>query len=468
MKSSSGFGVSRRDLLRLGATTLVTSSVLGRLGAPKEARAGNPTAPPGYKALVCVALVGGNNGFNTVVPTSGGGYSTYQKSRTNLAIANGSLLPLNGMASDGNSYGLHPSCPELQALFNAGHLAIVGNVGTLVQPTTAATAQGGSVPLPPQLFSHTDQLNQWSTGIPQSLDLFGWGGRVADLLAANGVTASLGYSINVGGANYWQQGKTTLPYVLGWGGAPSLNVLGKDYQNGTRTKAAADLLQQASGDANPFVAEYQSIIANANAKVDLVNNALKAAGDLKTAFPNNAGDGNNVGDQGFDKQLHQVARVIKAQQQIGDSRQMFYVQLLGFDTHNNELATQATLLKYVSQYLNNFWLGMNEIGMQDNVTVFTMSDFGRTLGSNGDGSDHAWGNHAFVLGGAVKGGYYGTMPELSIGGKDDFGLGRLVPTTSADQYAATLARWFGVADADMSGLFPNLKNFSTGNLGFLG
>ncbi len=455
--------LSRRDILRVGATTLAASTGLARLVGSKNASAATPYVS-GYKALVCVQLLGGNNGFNMLVPTSNAAYGTYQTSRTNLAIAQNTLLPLTGMAGDGNTYGFHPNCPELQALFNAGALAIVGNVGTLIQPTTVAQAQGGSVPLPPQLFSHIDQQDQWSTSIPNSLDLFGWGGRIGDLLAANGVTANLAFNINVGGTNYWQQGVTTLPYFLGTSTPPALHWLGTD----PRAQAALDILGQASSDTNPFVSEYASVNANSRAKVTLVNNALTAAGSFTTQFPNPVLDGTLTGDGGFDQQLQEVALIIKAQAQLGDARQMFYVQLDGFDTHNGELAQQGQLLKYVSSYLNNFWSAMGEISMKENVTVFTMSDFGRTLGSNGDGSDHAWGNHQLVLGGAVKGGFYGKMPSLAIGGADDFGLGRLVPTTSTDQYAATLATWFGVAAADLNPLFPNLKNFSTSDLGFFG
>jgi uncharacterized protein (DUF1501 family) len=455
--------ILRRDLLRVGGTALA-STLLGRMAIPRSARAGNPYVS-GYKAMVCVYLGGGNNGFNMLVPTSPTAYSTYQTSRSNLAIAQNALLPINGTASDGNTYGLHPSCPELQTLFNKGNVAFVCNVGPIIQPTTVAQAQAGSVPLPPQLFSHIDQTNGWMTSDPLSPNLFGWAGRIADLLAANGVGANLAYCVNVGGTNTWQNGKTTLPYVLGIDGAPSLNVLGI---SGARQQVVLDLLNQASMDANPMVSEYQSVLANANAKVSLVTNALNAAGDFQTQFPNNNGDGGQSGDDQLDAQLHEVARVIKANQQLGDARQIFFTQLAGFDTHNGELATQARLLTYVSQYMNNFWSAMGEAGLQNDVVIFTMSDFGRTLGSNGDGSDHAWGNHQLVLGGGVKGGFYGTMPSLQIGGPDDFSLGRLVPTTSTDQFAATLAQWFGVAPGDLPGLFPNLKNFSAPTLGFMG
>jgi uncharacterized protein (DUF1501 family) len=460
--------LSRRDILRIGGAALGSSAVLGRLTLPRHALAGGSYVS-GYKALVCVYLTGGNNGFNMVVPTASSAYATYAASRGNLAVAQSSLLPLDGTASDGNTYGLHPSCPELQGLFNTGKMALVCNVGTLMQPTTVAQAQSGSVPLPPQLFSHIDQTNQWMTCNPQSQQLFGWAGLVADLFASKGVGANLAYNVNVGGTNTWQNGKTTLPYVLGASGAPSLAVLDNPYHlKGAREKVVQALLAQAATDPSLMVSQYQAIVANADAKVSVVTNALAAAGDLTTQFPNNPGDGGQSGDSNLDAQLHEVARVIKANQQFGDARQIFFVQLLGFDTHNGELATQGRLLQYVSGYLNNFWNAMGEIGMQDSVTVFTMSDFGRTLGSNGDGSDHAWGNHQLVLGGAVKGGYYGKMPSLKIGGPDDFSSGRIVPTTSSDQYAATVAQWFGVALSDLPGVFPNLHAFSQPNLGFLG
>ena len=221
------------------------------------------------------------------------------------------------------------------------------------------------------------------------------------------------------------------------------------------------LLDQATGNANLMVSEFAAIESNAASKVGIVNSALSAAGPVSTQFPA------FPGDNGLGAQFRAVANCIKARSQLGDSRQIFFVRLGGFDTHNNELGGQANLLNMVSKNVAAFWAAMGEIGLQNNVTLFSASDFGRSLGSNGDGSDHAWGNHHFILGGAVKPGYYGRMPNLAIGGPDDMGAGRAVPTTSTDQYAATLARWFGVADADLPTVFPNLVNFATRTLGFL-
>jgi uncharacterized protein (DUF1501 family) len=418
----------------------------------------------GYKALVCVFLYGGNNAFNWVVPVSSGTYSMYSAARANLALAQGTLLPLNATASDGSTYGFHPSCPELQALFNAGHASILCNIGTLIQPTTTVQAQKHQVPLPPQLFSHSDQQTQWMTSYAQSGERFGWAGRWADMVAAQGLIPNLEWNLNVGGQNYFTEGKNTIPYALGSNGAPQLAVVNSSYRGNARKNASLDILAQASADPKLMVSEYAAIRKLSAAKVALVNNSLASVGDLATPFPN------QPNDSGLGNQLHEVARMIKARTLIGDTRQIYFVSMGGYDTHNGELQSQQSLFLALSRHLNAFYNGMVELGVQNNVTVFTASDFGRTLGANADGSDHGWGSHALVLGGAVQGGQYvGTMPTLQISGPDDYaGNGRMTPTTSTDQYGATLARWFGVADADLPTLFPNLSNFPVKNLGFLG
>ena len=254
--------------------------------------------------------------------------------------------------------------------------------------------------------------------------------------------------------------------MLGTSGAPILNdTTSTSYRNGLRAQAAQALLTQGSTDGNLMVNQYAAIQNSAATKVVTVNNAYTAAGDLATVFPN------HDQDSGIGLQLHQVARMIKARSQIGDARQIFFVNIGGFDSHQMQLSTQSLMLQLVSQNINTFWTAMGELGMQKSVTLFTASDFGRTLGSNGSGTDHAWGSHHMIIGGAVQGGkYYGKMPSLKIGGADDLGpnSGQVVPTTSTDQYAATLAQWFGVPAADLPTLFPNLSNFSAPTLGFLG
>ncbi len=454
--------ISRRHFLQLGAGALAASGAFS-LAVPRSARAAGPA---GYKALVCLYLNGGNDAHNLVVPVTSSAYSVYATGRQSLALAEHSLLPLDGAAPNGVTYGLHPSCRELQALFNAGTLAIVGNVGPLIQPTTAAQAIAGSVPLPPQIFSHLNQSTEWQTAVPQATVPYGWGGKVADYFASQGTTPKIAFNISLQGANTWQTGQSTRLYTLGTGGASTLDPItapNNTYRGGLRQQATLELINQAAADPNLLVDTAASVYESSFQKGGLVSNALNAAGDLKTKFP-----AAQLNDWGLSQQLHEVARVIKAQPHIGDARQMFFVEIGGFDTHMNELDTQAMLLGYTSQYVNAFWNAMIEIGMQNNVTLFTMSDFGRTLTSNGSGADHGWGSHHLVVGGAVAGGkYYGSMPNLTLGGPNDFGAGRLVPTTSADQYAATLAAWFGVPTASLNSIFTNLGNFPVNNLGFM-
>jgi uncharacterized protein (DUF1501 family) len=452
--------VTRRDFVKLGASAAATLGISGSLQA-NRAQAADVS---GYKAIVCLFMFGGNNGFNWVVPMTSSAYSTYAKSRANLALASNSLLSLNGTASDGITYGMHSACPEIRSLYNAGKAAVICNVGTLVQPTTSAQAKAGSVSLPSQLFSHIDQETSWMTSIADSPERYGWAGRVADLLTSQHGTARVSYNIDIGGQNYWQEGRTATPYALGTGGASTLGVTTSTaWRNGSRVAAENALITQAKSDSNLMIPAYANIQNNSAAKVGIVNGAFSSAGSVSTSFPT------YNGDSGLGTQLREVVQTIKAHAGIGDTRQFFFVQLGGFDTHNGELAAQQNLLGIVSKNINTFWNALGEIGMQNSVTLFTASDFGRSLGSNGDGSDHAWGNHALVLGGAVKGGkYYGKMPSLVMNGADDFGDGRIIPTTSTDQHAATLSKWFGVADGELNGVFPNLKNFATRDLGFMG
>jgi uncharacterized protein (DUF1501 family) len=453
--------ISRRRFLQLGASAVAASSVLTLSGIDRA------TASPGlggYKALVCLYLGGGNDGNNWVVPMSESSYGLYATGRSGLALPQSVLLPLNEAAANGVNYGLHPGCAEIQALFNAGHAAFVCNVGPLIQPTTGAQARAGSRQLPPQLFSHSNQSTEWQTGVPQALTPCGWGGKIADLFVSQGLDANLAFNICMSRSNTWQQGQVTNPYTLGLASPPSLNATNGDtYRKGLRQQATLALLGQGASDPNLLVGAASNIFESASTKAAFLGKALASAGDLSTIFPPA-----HSADWGLSQQLHQVARLIKAQSQIGDSRQMFFVEMGGFDTHADQLTTQASLLSCVSQYVNAFWNGMTELGMQNNVTLFTMSDFGRTLTSNGSGADHGWGNHHLVVGGAVAGGkLYGTMPSLILGGADDVGQGRFVPSTSADQYAATLAKWFGVADSNLNSIFTNLPNFPTRDLGFL-
>lgn len=452
--------VRRREVLKLGVQTASASTLLGTLGTLQRAMAAADTS--GYKALVCVFLYGGNDAFNMIAPRSGAAYTTYANSRRSLALPAASLLPIAPTNSDGNQYGLHPNCAGLQSLFESSRMAVVANIGTLIQPTTPAQFRATNVPLPPSLFSHSDQQTQWMTSIPNSNLPHGWGGRIADLLNAQGYgNAQLATNISLNGSNIWQGGRDTIFYTLGNDGAPVLY----DYQygghrNGTRKAAFDRLLQQATGstDGNLHFREYTRTVNRTISSSQFVNNALSATPALTTVFP-----GGSVGDQ-----LRLTARMIAARSRLGLSRQLFFIGVGGFDVHDDHLNTHGNLMRQVSAGLKAFHDATVELGIQNSVTAFTASDFGRTLSSNGNGSDHGWGGHHLVVGGAVQGRrIYGRMPDLTINGPDDAGSGRIVPTTATDQYAATLARWFGVADSDLDLLFPNLRNFSQRNLGFV-
>jgi len=455
---------TRRDVLRLGVQTAASSSMLATLGTYQRAMAAVDTR--GYKALVCVFLYGGNDGFNLVVPRSSPAYNTYAASRRNLALAQNSLLAINPLTSDGNQYGLHPNCAGLQNLFESSRMAIVANTGTLIQPTTPAQFRAANVPLPPNLFSHADQSQQWQTSIPNSIQPQGWGGRIADLLNAQGYgNPNLATNISLNGSNIWQGGNNTIFYTLGENGAPVLyDYQYPGYRSGTRRASFDRLLQQAtaSTDGNLHFREYTRSVNRTIASSQYVNNALNAAPALTTVFPSS----------GIGNQLRLAARMISARSQLGLSRQLFFVGLNGFDQHDNHLSAHGGLLSQLSPALKAFYDATVEMGIQNSVTAFTASDFGRTLSSNGTGSvagsDHGWGNHHLVIGGAVQGRrIYGSMPDLSLNGPNDAGSGRIVPTISTDQYSAPLARWFGADDSDLDLLFPNLRNFSTRNLAFV-
>ncbi|WP_293372044.1 DUF1501 domain-containing protein [Nevskia sp.] len=452
--------VSRRDVLRFGVQSAASSTMLATLGTCQRAMAAVDTS--GYKALVCVFLYGGNDGFNVIVPRSNAAYNTYVASRRNLALSQNSLLPINPLSVDGNQYGLHPTCGGLQSLFESGRMAVMANVGTLIQPTTPAQFRATSVPLPPNLFSHSDQAQQWQTSIPNSVQPQGWGGRIADLLNAQGYgNPQLATNISLNGSNIWQGGRNTIFYTLGESGAPVLtDYQYSGYRNGARKASFDRLLQQAtaSSDGNLHFNEFTRTVNRTIESSQYVNNALSASPALTTAFPSS-----NIGNQ-----LKLAARMIGARTRLGLSRQLFFIGLGGFDQHDDHLNVHGQLMSQLSAGLKSFYDATVELGIQNSVTAFTGSDFGRTLTTNGNGSDHGWGGHHLVIGGAVQGRrIYGQMPDLTLNGPNDAGSGRIVPTTSTDQYAATLARWFGAADSDLDLLFPNLRNFSQRNLGFV-
>lgn len=454
------YALSRRRFIgnacaAVGATGLLSAlaqlRMIGAVAADASSSAGD------YKALVCLFLYGGNDSNNVVIPYDAAGYAAYSSQRTSLALPQSSLLPISPATSDGRQWALHPSLPELQALFAQGSLAIMANTGTLVQPVTLAQYKGGTAALPPQLFSHADQQVQWQSSLPDQPFQSGWGGRLADLVNAINANSKISMSVSVAGQNSFQVGTAVSEFAVNPSGAVTLSGTTGGSINPVRFAAQQAILNQQ--DVNLFQAAFGGVTTSSIATSSLLNSILTNATTLKTKFPGT----------GLGTQLQMIARLISAAPQLGLRRQVFFASLGGFDLHAGEVAAHAPLLVQLSQALSAFYAATAEIGAAGQVTTFTASDFSRTYNTNGDGSDHGWGSHHLVMGGAVKGGsIYGAMPNLTIGGPDDTGRGRWLPTTSVDQYAATLASWFGVSPTNLPVVLPNIGRFATPNLGFMG
>lgn len=452
---------SRRSFLRrfcgAGFTTAVGSTLLDlKLINAAAAQAGTFTD---YKALVCIFCSGGNDANNLLVPRSGNDYTNYQAARGVLALTQGSLLTINPLSGAPFDLGMHASTPELQTLFENGKLAFVTNVGTLAEPLTKADYTGGVKKRPDQLFSHNDQVTQWQTSVAGQTERTGWGGRMSDLVHSVNTGSPISMSISLAGANTWEVGNSVSQYQISTDGAVSLTGV-----DSTRLQAVRDIMNLTR--TNTFQRDYATL------KTRALDNAVILSGALASipAAQITAIDGAFTGlTSSLAAQLKMVAKVIAARNSLLVKRQIFFCQLGGFDTHSEQINTQSGLLQQVSQAVSAFYNASVATGVDQNVTAFTASDFGRTYQSNGVGSDHGWGTHQMIVGGAVQGRrLYGTYPSLTINGPDDTGLGRWIPTLSVDQYSATLAKWFGVTDAELDTILPNLNRFSTRDLGFMG
>ncbi len=442
----------------------VASPDNGILTPPRTAAAVPQTD---FKALVCLFLAGGNDANNLVVPTDTTTYAAYALGRGVLSLPQASLLPITPRTSDGRTWGLHPAMPELKALFDQSKLAIMANVGSLSYPLTQAQYNNGSVPRPLQLFSHNDQQVEWMSSIPDRAFTTGWGGRLADLTNAFNTNNRISMSLSLNGQNSFQVGKNVAQYSVGTSGALALTGTGTGTSvNGLRTAAMNDLLAQQNG--NLFEAAFGGLTTGAVNNSALLSSVVTGASPFTVQFQNL--------NSSLAQQLQMVARLVNAQQALGLKRQIYFVRVGGFDLHDNQVnlgnttnGAHATLLRDISQSLNAFNNALTTINAQNQVTTFTASDFGRTYNTNGDGSDHGWGSHHLVMGGAVNGGdIYGRMPTFAINGPDDTGRGRWIPTTSVDEYSATLAKWFGVSATDLPTVLPNIGRFAKSDLGFMG
>ena len=415
-----------------------------------------------YRALVCVFLYGANDHNNTVIPYDAASFAAYTSARATIARPFADLLPLTSInplpgANAGRQFALAKELAPLKTIWDAGKLGIVANVGPLIVPTTKTQYTNLSVPLPPKLFSHNDQQSVWQASAAEGA-INGWGGRMGDLMASQN-TNTVFTCNSITGSAVFLAGQSTISYQLGTSGSVAITgTKGTLFGSASASGSLKSLVT--TGGSNIFTQDLaettqRSIDADAS-----LATALATAPDLTLPA--------DLANSSLAAQLRVVARMIASRTQLGAKRQVFLVSLGGFDTHDDQLVNQPALHTQVASALSYFYNATVALGVADKVTTFTGSDFGRTLTSNGDGSDHGWGSHHFVMGGAVRGQqYFGTFPIMGINNNDEVGSGRLLPSTSVDQYAATLARWFGVSDTDLKLVVPNIINFSSSNLGFM-
>lgn len=477
------FREDRRAFLRRMQAVLAGGTafaLLPQLHLISQAMAAEPLPGNDYKALVCIFLFGGSDSFNMLVPRESGEYQAYLASRggvydaatnpTGLAYAQEALVPV--VDANGKAWGLNPACSAMRPLFEAGELSFLANVGPLVEPVTKADVVNQLKRLPINLYSHNDQQRLWMRGQAESASGTGWGGLLADYMAASNTgLQALSPSISIAGNNLFQAGRSTAPFAMSSGGPPVLTRFRDD--GSTNDRIRQDALRAL------VEAQYAPVLQDSFGLIG--ESAIVLNGELRRVLdPTNGGDIATVFPGGnLAAQLRMVARMIKAGRSpaIGHRRQVYFVSLGGFDTHQNQMAANGhgALLGQLADALAAFRTALAEIGALEATTTFTMSDFGRTLNSNGNGTDHGWGGvHVLMGASAANGGalhgrrVWGQYPVLELDGVDAVGRGRMVPTTSVNQMGATLAQWFGVSASGLEAIFPGLGNFNQQTLGFLG
>jgi uncharacterized protein (DUF1501 family) len=450
---------SRRSFIKNMGAGLLGGAAFGSGILPALANAGT-TSSSQYKALICLNLNGGNDAFNTIVPMADSAYATYSKIRQELALPKEKLNKLTQANPALAPYGLHPVLTDLGQLYNKGKLAVVGNVGNLIEPVVKATYKQAGTKLPTSLFAHNDQaiFSQALNNGP--LDT-GWAGRIAEAMGDFNINQQLAMNITLSGSNQLQRGHEIMPFGLTKSGINRMSALSEmNPQDLSAKRAQLHRQLLARNHANPLQQYFADTEMQAWRMAQYVADILDRQPKINTPL---------MSSKGLSESFATVARMIAANDDFKVKRQVFFINFGPFDTHGYQLIGQANLLTELNNALSEFYETMSVLDYDDKVTTFTLSEFGRTLSRNGtDGTDHGWGSHHFVMGGAVKGQQiFGNMPSLELNSDDDIGEGRIIPTLSFDQYAATLAEWFGVGTDDIAKIFPNLKNFSLKNIGFL-
>ena len=452
----------RRFLQSSGALTAsAVAGTLGRYGID----AANAQTATSYQALVCVFLFGGNDSNNMIVPyTDYAQYAAVRTAASNVAIAQSDLLQFNASRA-GKAFGFHPSFAPIKSIYDAGKLAVIANVGTLIAPITKAD-YAANRNRPANLFSHSDQQSAWQGLIPNASLRTGWGGRFADKLVVVNSGQLIPSVVSASGAQIFANGTSTAPFVVPANGGVTVSGQGNDAVSQARYNALKALLN--TGSSNEVVQGAAKVMADSLSANEVANPFLSATTPsvIQSAFTINGTQLNT----NIAQQLKQVARLIEARNVLGVKRQVFFVSLGGFDTHSNTVATQTNLFNQLAPALKAFYDYTVAAGVATNVTTFTMSDFNRTfIGNGNNGVDHAWGGHALLAGGAVRGGdMYGAFPQMTLSGPDDSGNnGAWIPTIAVDQVGATLGKWFGIAATDLNVIFPNLGRFATADLGFM-
>lgn len=443
----------------LGATTLLSTwTNMGLLNA--AAAANRPVYAPAmgdYKALVCILLSGGNDSYNMVVPRGPDEYQQYIDVRTDIGLNDMTLRPIYPENPLDKEFGLHPELEKIQGLFNTDKkVAVIANVGTLLEPLTLGQYEA-SLNLPLGLYSHSDQRQHWQTSVPQNRSANGWGGRLADIMYENNIKNDISMNISLDGLNVFQRGEDVQAYTINPtdNGSVLINDYGSNVYETLKKQTVDSLLEQ----------NYINILEQAyvNTVKGAKTNSLAFDGHINTisqSFNHQFGTGD------LSTKLEMVAKTIAARDLFMVSNQTFFIELGGFDTHDNILVDHAALMAELDTAVSDFYTCIKDLGLENNVTTFTISDFSRKLVTNGDGSDHGWGGHALAIGGAVDGGkIYGEYPDIYLGNPLDTGNGRIIPTTSTDEYFAELAMWFGASSSDLDLILPNINNFWTPTTG---